>query len=206
MPGGYRFFTLATSRGGLVPPLGVTLVCASALMAFFYEVDVDLWVASSEGVEAGEWWRLATTWAAHRDVWHVLSNIWGIGIFGWPLEKQVGRGRFFLVFMGGVVAGNIAQIFLTSGPVVIWGASGGMFALAGVWLSWSLRRALTPTGGTVLGLLALFLVGSVVAQLAWSGYAWWAHGFGLGWGMACQWLLPEPSPNPVVPEDDPVEY
>ena len=206
MPGGYRFFTLTANKGGLVPPLGVTLACASALTVFFYQVDVGPWVASTEGLEAGEWWRLATSWLAHRDIWHVLSNVWGIGIFGWPLERDAGRWRFAFVFVGGVVAGNFIQIFLMSGPVEIWGASGGVFALAGVWLSWALRRTFTPRGGTVLGLLILFLAGSVAAQLAWSGYAWWAHGVGLVWGMVCQVFLPKPTPKYPVPEEEPVEY
>ena len=175
-----------------VPPVGVALVCCSALLTYLFQVDMEQWWASTEHILEGEWWRLLTGWLAHQDVWHLGFNLWAIGVFGWHLERNAGWGRFLVVFLGGVAAGNLAETYTTVDPVVVLGASGGTYALAGVWLTLSLRRMFTPLGGKILGLMLLFFFSAAAVQIFVEDVAWWAHVGGVAWGGLCQVVVPKP--------------
>lgn len=156
-------------------------------VVFVLEPPIDLAVSTS-----GEWWRLFTSWIAHQNMWHVFVNVWLLSMFGWPLERTTGSGRTLIVFLGGCVLGNLFELVMASGPVIVLGASGGVYALVGVWLCWSIRRMFTPPGGTLFGLLVGFLVVTTVSHLFAANVAWWAHAGGIAWGALCQrWLRPE---------------
>ncbi len=82
-------------------------------------------------------WRLGTYMFAHGNFFHILLNMWGLYIFGAPLEQQIGPHRLLrLYFVSGLIGGiiwlvfNASQIQVAPGifiyPSVI-GASGSVF-------------------------------------------------------------------------------
>lgn len=177
-------------------PLVVVTVALLIVAVFALGVPTGDLAVGSVSLRRGQWWRLAVGWVAHGDVWHALANVWLLLVFGWPLERKAGSGRMLVVFAGGAIVGNALELVLSTGPVVVLGASGGVYAVVGVWLLWSSRRVFTRAGGALFGPLLLFLLVATVGQAVVGVTAWWAHGGGLLWGAACQMLLrPERKPG-----------
>ncbi len=84
-------------------------------------------------------WRFGTYMFAHGSFFHILINMWGLYIFGAPLEQQIGPNRFLkLYFVSGLIGGLIWLIFNTT-PITlptgaehyprVIGASGSVFGI-----------------------------------------------------------------------------
>ena len=77
-------------------------------------------------------WQLLTYAFLHGSVMHLAFNMFGLYMFGGPLEQALGRGRFLLYYLGCVVAAAITQLVvlrLANTYVPTVGASGGVFGL-----------------------------------------------------------------------------
>jgi membrane associated rhomboid family serine protease len=62
-----------------------------------------------------EFWRLGTYMFAHGSFMHILFNMWGIWIFGRPLEFRIGPHRFLnLYLISGLVGGLVWLAFNNS--------------------------------------------------------------------------------------------
>ena len=61
-------------------------------------------------IRHGEVWRLGSYMFAHGDFWHLLFNIWGLYIFGKPVERQLGARRFLNLYMFGGLLGGLAWL------------------------------------------------------------------------------------------------
>lgn len=84
---------------------------------------------SSDTLMAGQVWRLATHMFAHGSLFHIAFNMWGLYIFGKPLEERVGSRHFLhLYFLSGLVGSLIWLVFNWTGIPVI-GASGAVFGV-----------------------------------------------------------------------------
>lgn len=79
----------------------------------------------------------------HKDILHFAATIWGLLVFGVPLEKHWHKGRFiiFLVLTGylTIAAGALVLMMFSDQPVAFYGTSGIIFALAGFALTHVLR-------------------------------------------------------------------
>ncbi|MCS5526857.1 MAG: rhomboid family intramembrane serine protease, partial [Candidatus Poseidoniales archaeon] len=65
---------------------------------------------------------------------HILGNVLVIALVGVPLEQRLGRKRFLLVYLIGVLAGNLAWWFSNWGEFrFALGASGAAFGLLGTY-------------------------------------------------------------------------
>ncbi|MCD4728478.1 MAG: rhomboid family intramembrane serine protease [Pirellulales bacterium] len=63
----------------------------------------------------------------HCGFWHLLLNMWVLWVFGNPVNRRLGNGRYLLVYLGCLIAvGLFARIFL---PVGLVGSSGAIFAV-----------------------------------------------------------------------------
>jgi rhomboid protease GluP len=91
-------------------------------------------------VVAGEWWRLFTAIFLHVTVLHLLINLWclwNLGLFGEPL---LGRSGLVCVYVLTGVAGNVmalgwsvfAKMDTTANDMIVAGASGAIFGMAGI--------------------------------------------------------------------------
>lgn len=139
-------------------------------------------------------WQLASYAFLHGSLMHLAFNMFGLYMFGGPLEVALGRRRFLLYYFACVVAAAVTQLVVlrlanTFAPTV--GASGGVFGLLlGYAMLFPHHRILLlfppiPMPARVFaGFYALIELALGVFASA-SGIAHFAH---LG-GMAGGWLL-----------------
>lgn len=70
------------------------------------------------------------------DLTHVLGNVIILALVGVPLEQRLGRGRFALVYIVGLLGGSLCWTVFNSGSTTMaLGASGAAFGLLGAYLS-----------------------------------------------------------------------
>ncbi len=76
-------------------------------------------------------WTIVTSMFTHVDLWHILFNMLTFYFFGTFLIALVGQTRFFIVYFGGGILGNIFYLLLAPPFSIAIGASGAIFALGG---------------------------------------------------------------------------
>ncbi len=70
------------------------------------------------------------------DLTHVLGNVIILALVGVPLEQRLGRGRFAVVYIVGLLGGSMCWTAFNSGSTTMaLGASGAAFGLLGGYLS-----------------------------------------------------------------------
>ena len=136
----------------------------------------------------------------HGSLFHLISNMWTLVIFGDNIEDRLGSGRYLLFYiLGGVSAGLLQYFFSTDLNIPALGASGAIAAVMGAYFLFFPRsRVVTLVPVFIFGwfveIPAVFYLGiwfvtqvfSGVASLGMpagmGGVAWWAHigGFLLG--------------------------
>lgn len=84
----------------------------------------------SEGILAGEIWRLVTPAFLHFGFFHLLFNSLWLWDLGRRLELGLGRWHYVAFVLGTAAASNVSQ-YLWSGPAMFGGMSGVVFALVG---------------------------------------------------------------------------
>jgi rhomboid protease GluP len=87
----------------------------------------DLLMKINEKIEAGELWRLLTPALLHGGLMHIVFNMYALFSFGVSLERHFGHGRFFLLYVLGAFAGNVASFVFSEAPSL--GASTAIFGL-----------------------------------------------------------------------------
>ena len=74
--------------------------------------------------------QLFTAGFMHMDFWHLLFNMWGLYIFGKLVTPYLNGKKFFLLYIAGVLAGNLLFIaFNWSNQNYLLGASGAVCAV-----------------------------------------------------------------------------
>jgi len=134
-------------------------------------------------------WTIVTNLFIHSGVWHILANMITLYFFGSFLYQLIGRNRFLLVYFAGGILGNIFYILLASSPFSIAiGASGAIFAVAGVLVVMMPRLRVLLYFIVPLPLWVVVLVFFVI----WSflpGIAWQAHLGGLVLGLVAGYIF-----------------
>jgi len=138
----------------------------------------------------------------HGGLFHLISNMWALWIFGDNVEDLMGHSRFFVFYIiCGIIANLSHFIFNTTSPVPAIGASGAIAGVMGAYLvlfPFSRIITLVPllfipffiSIPAVVYLVVWFLTqlysGAVYAladgRLA-GGIAWWAHVGGFAGGI-----------------------
>jgi membrane associated rhomboid family serine protease len=90
----------------------------------------DLGLYSSFGEFFNHPWGIFTSMFVHEEFFHLFANMLTLYFFGSFLIRLIGDRRFWLVYLGGGILGNILFVLLTSNALAI-GASGAVFALGG---------------------------------------------------------------------------
>jgi membrane associated rhomboid family serine protease len=128
-------------------------------------------------------WTIVTNLFIHGGVWHILANMITLYFFGGFLCRLIGVKKFLVVYFSGGILGNIFYLLLPPSPFSIAiGASGAIFALAGVLV------VMMPNLRVLLYFivpLPLWVV-VLVFFVLWSfipGIAWQAHLGGLVLGL-----------------------
>ncbi|MEU3338470.1 rhomboid family intramembrane serine protease [Streptomyces sp. NPDC002144] len=138
---------------------------------------------ATQGVAAGEWYRLVTSMFAHQELWHIAFNMLSLWWLGGPLEAALGRARYLAVYFASGLAGSALAYLVGSPTTATLGASGAIFGLFGA--TAVLMRRLNYDMRPILALLAI----NLVITFGWGGISWQAHIGGLvagvitGYGM-----------------------
>jgi membrane associated rhomboid family serine protease len=131
----------------------------------------------------GYWWQLITAGFLHVSVIHILLNMVALWVIGRDLERVLGPLRFAIVYLLGVIGGNVAVFVFAAPNVPEAGASTGVFALMGGLLVVVYRLKVNPS--QVIGLIVVNLVISVVIP----GISLLGHVGGLITGLAVTFAL-----------------
>ncbi len=139
----------------------------------------------------GQWWRLFTAMFLHAGLFHILFNAWALWIFGTMMEREVGTGRFLLIyFVSGFVASAASYAF---GPAIAIGvgASGAIFGVFGAFVAYNYRRRhLAMASANLRWAMTLILLNAMLAFAFGGVIDWRAHlgGFlaGLVAGLAAE--------------------
>ncbi|WP_282794792.1 rhomboid family intramembrane serine protease [Streptomyces sp. CC224B] len=132
---------------------------------------------ASQGVAAGESYRLVTAVFTHQEIWHIAFNMLGLWWLGGPLEAALGRVRFLALYLLSGLGGSALTYLLEDPSDASLGASGAIFGLLGA--TAVLMRRLNYDMRPVIALLAL----NLLFTFTWSGIAWQAHVGGLVAGV-----------------------
>ncbi len=175
-----------------------------------YTSPLDLGLTPADPVDLRWLGRLFSSMFSHRDLPHLLVNMYFLHTFGDNVEDLVGRGVFLRFYLtAGVVAG-LAHVFLTGHPDIPYvGASGAISGVMGAYMMYC-RRARLTFNAPLLWLVSeetrrvsplvwfgLYMAAELAAALILGeadGVAHWAHVggfiFGLGFGRGTYaWVL-----------------
>lgn len=113
--------------------IAVTVLFYLLQLASQFLLDGDLPAAllmkSNEAIESGQFWRLLTPALLHGSIAHIGFNMYALFSFGVSLERHFGHGRFFLLYLLGAFAGNVASFAFSEANSL--GASTAIFGLLG---------------------------------------------------------------------------
>jgi membrane associated rhomboid family serine protease len=129
---------------------------------------------------------LLTALFLHADVPHLASNLFYLGLFGWPLERVVGGRKLLALYLLCGVGAGLAQVAAYPASLVpIVGASGAVAGAMGAYAALfpgPTLRAVLLAGWLTLELIDVLHFPSATAQWV-AGPASWAHLAGLGAGV-----------------------
>ncbi|HET6823742.1 MAG TPA: rhomboid family intramembrane serine protease [Anaerolineales bacterium] len=138
----------------------------------------------NEAILAGEIWRFLTPALLHGSLPHIAFNMYALLSFGAGLERHFGHLRFFLLYILGAFAGNVASFLFTGGSYSV-GASTAIFGLLGAEAVFLIQNRKSFPGqfrsaiGNIIFIAAinLFIIGSL------PGIDNWGHIGGLVGGL-----------------------
>ena len=130
-------------------------------------------------IAEGEYWRLALPMFLHVGFFHLLTNLFGLVIFGSMVERIFGTRYFVAIYLGAGVMGNVASF--VAGPNLSVGASGAVFGIFGAFGMYLLlnRRLLGQVGRQQLTSIGVIVAINIVFGLSVAGVDNAAHIGGL---------------------------
>jgi rhomboid protease GluP len=133
----------------------------------------------SSAIERHEYWRLVAYGFLHADLFHLVTNMICLALWGGHLEKRIGPFNFMLVYVCALVVGGIVSDFTHSRAYLAVGASGAVSGVLGALLClWILAK---------IDLAASFFVINiglnVALALSFSRIDWGGHFGGFAAGL-----------------------
>lgn len=155
----------ASGAGFYVTHSGVPIPCANVATCRFA-----MWPSA---VHQGQWYRLLTAPFLHANFTHILFNMLTLLIVGSPVEAELGKLRFLVVYFVSALGGSVASYLLSPSNQLGVGASGAIFGLMGAYFVLARRR------GWELGTIGGLIVVNLVIGFASTEIDWRAHLGGL---------------------------
>ncbi len=158
-------------------------------------------------IAAGEnLWTVLTAGFLHASWIHLLGNMWMLWIFGDNVEDQLRKQHFAFLYLGALVAGNIAHLVSAWGSEVpLLGASGAISGLMGAYLVlfpkvkvWAMIVVIRVKISAIwyLGLWVGLQV--LMVYLEAGGVAWFAHLGGFVFGVLYALAIRKPVQRSVL--------
>jgi rhomboid protease GluP len=137
----------------------------------------------------GEYWRLFMPMFLHVSIFHMLTNLFGLMIFGSMVERIFGTRNFVVLYLAAGLMGNAVSFLAGPNPGV--GASGAVFGILGGFGMYLLmnRRMLGQMGRQQLTSIGVIVAINVVLGLATTGIDNFAHFGGLLAGALVAYLI-----------------
>ena len=88
---------------------------------------IEIGAKSSYGIINGEFWRLLTPIFLHADIFHLVTNLFGILVFGSIIEKKLGSMKFVAIYVLSGIYGNTFSFYFS--PYLGVGSSGSVFGV-----------------------------------------------------------------------------
>lgn len=147
------------------------------------------------------WYPFFTHIWLHGSLFHLLSNMWMLFIFGDNVEDRLGSFRYLVFYvLGGIAAGTAQYMFDPNESIPALGASGAIAAVMGAYLLFFPRSRVVTfvpifffgwfteiPSVLFLGIWFILQVFSGLASLGMpsgmGGVAWWAHIGGFLFGL-----------------------
>ncbi len=149
------------------------------------------------------WHPFITHFWMHASLFHLISNLWVLFIFGDNVEDRLGSIRYFVFyFLGGISAGLLQYFFSPNINIPAVGASGAIAAIMGAYFLFFPHSKVVTfvpifvfgwftniSSYIYIGIWFLLQVFSGLASLGLSssaqtgGVAWWAHIGGFLFGV-----------------------
>ncbi len=154
--------------------------------------------------------QIITSMWLHGGLFHLLSNMWFLHIFGDNVEDELGHIKYLLFYLtAGIVAVFAQYLLSTSSLLPLVGASGAISGVTGAYLVLFRHaeiEALVPTFFGLVNIIKLpawFFLGywfviqvfsgfGSLAQVEQGGVAFFAHIGGFAFGYVCARLLTTP--------------
>ena len=130
-------------------------------------------------IDDGQYWRLVLPMFLHVGFFHLLTNLFGLVIFGSMVERIFGFRNFVAIYFAAGIVGNVASF--VAGPNLSVGASGAVFGIFGAFGMYLLlnRRLLGQVGRQQLTSIGVIVAINIVFGLSISGVDNAAHIGGL---------------------------
>jgi membrane associated rhomboid family serine protease len=133
-----------------------------SLAGRFTDVHLDLALNEFLLTRNDEWYRLVTSGFLHYGLIHLGFNMYLLYMLGQMLEPALGRVRFLLVYLAGLLGGS-AGVLLLQPDALTAGASGAVFGLmslafVGYWLHGANPMSTSIGGLFVLNLVLTFML------------------------------------------------
>jgi rhomboid protease GluP len=135
-----------------------------------------------------ELWRLFTAMFFHADTLHLISNMFGLLIFGSFVELSYSKYGFIFIYLISGLIGNIFSLFMLPLNSLSLGASGAIFGLIGA----SLILIFTENNRSLILIGLVYLLYFIISSFT-PGVNYFAHIFGLIGGFILGYLLPKKS-------------
>jgi len=160
------------------------------------EADITRWLAFDAAAGGSHPWTVLTYMFTHAGVWHFLSNMWLLWMFGPRVEEALGTRRFVFYYLWCGLGGWLAHLLLA--PHV--GLLGASAAVLGVLLAYAVRWPydevqVFPLFITlqVRWLVAIFaainLLFGITTAGGGAGVAYFAHLGGMASGAVFLWAV-----------------
>ncbi len=151
------------------------------------------------GILDGEWRRLIMPVFLHAGLFHLMTNTFGLIVFGGTVEKTFGSVSYAAIYLLAGVLGNVASLWW--GPSLGVGASGAVFGIIGAFGAYLMlnREHLGQIGRQSLTTVGFLVVINVIFGLVIMGVDNAAHVGGLlggaliGFALAPQERLAVPA-------------
>ena len=156
-------------------PIGLLLITNVVIyIATFIQRDLLYLFALKPLFFPGEPWTLLTSMFIHGSLWHILFNMFALYFFGSFCINLIGKVPFTIVYFLGGIASGLAVLFLASPYTIGYGASGAIFALAGVCVAMRPKTAVfifpIPIPIPLWVAILIFVAFSFLPGISWQGH------------------------------------
>ncbi|TFG21563.1 MAG: rhomboid family intramembrane serine protease [Promethearchaeota archaeon] len=170
--------------------LTLALLSVNVILFFIFgtlnysEIFYSMILINENVVNQLEIWRLFTSMFIHADLSHLLSNMFGLLLFGSYVEQVFNKFHYVLIYFISGLIGNVFTLLLFPLNTISYGASGALFGLIGA----SFITIAYEKDRILLVIALMYLLYFIMSSFA-PNINLWAHLFGLLTGLIISYII-----------------